>query len=282
MKKFIQSNPVVSFVVITFLYSWTLWLLMILSNKHILPFYFPTNFLGSFGPAIGALIVTAVIAGKTGIKAIFRSLVEVKSSLWAFAFSCLLIVVLYAVTYAIHVLVEDTPLKLQTLHGIPELIVYFFVVAIIGGPLGEEIGWRGFLQGRLMDRFSPLVTSLLISLVWFAWHLPLFWLEGAAQKGDSLIAFELTVTAMSFLFTLLYIKTKGNLFQAVLFHTMINYISAILIPSLIPVSESDRAFGNLLTMVLVGAAIFYFLLYYKTFTRRPELQESDFEDEDIL
>ena len=270
MKKLIQSNPVVSFVVITFFYSWTLWLLMILSNKHLLPFYFPTNFLGSFGPAVGALIVTAFISGKSGIKEIFRSLIRVKSTPWAFAFSCLLIVVLYTLTYGIHALVEDAPIKLQPLQKIPELIIYFLVVALIGGPLGEEIGWRGFLQGRLMDRFSPLVTSLLISLLWFAWHLPLFWLEGAAQKGTSLFIFELTVTAMTFLFTLLYIKTKGNLFQAVLFHTMINYISAILIPSLIPTSESDRAFGNIFTVVLLGAAVFFFLFYYKTFMKRKE------------
>jgi membrane protease YdiL (CAAX protease family) len=281
MKKIIQNNPVISFIVITFVFSWTLWLLMILSNKHILPFQFPTNFLGSFGPAIGGLIVTAVISGKKGIKTMLRSLIKLKTSFWAYGFSVLLIPLIYGLTFVIFNLTEPKPLNVEALPGVAELVIYFFIIAIIGGPLGEEIGWRGFLQGRLMDRFSPFVTSLLISIIWFAWHLPLFWLEGAAQEGSSIFEFELSLIAMSFLFTLLYIKSKGSLFQAILFHTVINYISAVMIPTILPASENNKAFGNIFMAVLIGAAVFYFLLYNITFTRRPELQVSDFEEGDI-
>jgi hypothetical protein len=242
---------------------------MILSSKHLLPFYFPTNFSGSFGPAIGGLIVTAVVAGKSGIKALLRSLIKVKSTLWAFAFSVLLIVVIYLIAYGIHAVVE-APLKLQTLPGTLELLLYFIVIAVVGGPLGEEIGWRGFLQTSLLKRHTPVVASLLIAVIWFAWHLPLFWLEGAAQEGGSVFYFALLVLGMSVLFTLLYIKTKGNLFQAVLFHTVINYVSAFIIPSILPASETDRVFGNIFTAVMLGVTLFFFVLYYRTFTKRQE------------
>ncbi len=225
--------------------------------------------MGSFGPAIGALIVTAVVAGKSGIKAILRSWIKVKSSLWAFAFSILLIIAIYLIAYGIHA-VAEAPLNFQAMPGIVESILYFFVIAVVGGPLGEEIGWRGFLQATLLKRYKPLVASLLIAVIWFAWHLPLFWLEGAAQEGTSIFYFALLVLSMSFLFTLLYIKSKGNLFQAVLFHTVINYVSVFIIPSIIPASETDRAFENILTLVLPGTALLFFLLYFKTFAKRQE------------
>ena len=43
-------------------------------------------------------------------------------------------------------------------------IVYNFLVAFLLGPLGEEAGWRGFLLPRLLERYSPLMASLMLGL----------------------------------------------------------------------------------------------------------------------
>jgi hypothetical protein len=268
MKKLIQSNPIASFIVITLLYSWTLWLLMILSNKGILPFKFPTNFLGSFGPAVGALIVTGIIQGKTGLKNILKSLINWKTPVWTYLFAIFFIIVVYIFTTGIVYLIDPTLLKLQKLPGIAEIIIYFFVIAIVGGPLGEEIGWRGFLQPELLKRFNPAITSLFIAFIWLLWHIPLFWLEGAAQAGGSIIYFAMSVFAMAFLFTLLYIKSNGSLLLAILFHTMINYVSAFIIPSILPVTETDRSFGHISTYILFGLGILCFIIYFRTFTTK--------------
>ena len=37
----------------------------------------------------------------------------------------------------------------------------------------EELGWRGFARPALEKRFSPLVSGLLVGLMWGAWHLRL-------------------------------------------------------------------------------------------------------------
>lgn len=34
----------------------------------------------------------------------------------------------------------------------------------------EEVGWRGYLQGELMDE-KPLVQALVIGTMWFLWHI---------------------------------------------------------------------------------------------------------------
>jgi len=174
----------------------------------------------------------------------------------------------YILTAGITYLIDPALLKFGKLPGLPETIIYFFVIAIVGGPLGEEIGWRGFLQPQLLKRFTPAIASLFVALIWLLWHIPLFWLEGAAQSGGSIIYFGLSVLAMSFLFTLLYLKSRGSLLLAILFHTMINYVSAFIIPSILPASETVKTFGQVSTYILFGLAILFFIIYNRTYTTK--------------
>ena len=49
---------------------------------------------------------------------------------------------------------------------------------LIFGPLPEEPGWRGYALDGLQARRSAWFASLAVGLVWAAWHLPLFFIEG--------------------------------------------------------------------------------------------------------
>ena len=51
--------------------------------------------------------------------------------------------------------------------------VKLILVLLIGGPLGEEFGWRGLALPALEARLSPLWASLLLGIIWSIWHLPL-------------------------------------------------------------------------------------------------------------
>ena len=54
------------------------------------------------------------------------------------------------------------------------------VVVLIGG-LGEETGWRGYLQPALQSRMRPLTATGTVAVVWAAWHTPQFFLIGTYE-----------------------------------------------------------------------------------------------------
>jgi hypothetical protein len=49
---------------------------------------------------------------------------------------------------------------------------------LLGGPLTEEPGWRGFALPRLQERFHPVVASVMLGAIWATWHLPFFQYPG--------------------------------------------------------------------------------------------------------
>ncbi len=44
------------------------------------------------------------------------------------------------------------------------------VAGLVVFSVGEEFGWRGYAQPRLVDRFGPVVGPLLLGTLWALWH----------------------------------------------------------------------------------------------------------------
>ncbi|MGB4118105.1 MAG: CPBP family intramembrane glutamic endopeptidase [Polaromonas sp.] len=50
------------------------------------------------------------------------------------------------------------------------------MVFMVGDPLGEELGWRGFALPAMQARLGWRAASLVLGAVWGVWYLPLFFI----------------------------------------------------------------------------------------------------------
>jgi membrane protease YdiL (CAAX protease family) len=97
---------------------------------------------------------------------------------------------------------------------------YLYTAVISGGFLGpglfEEIGWRGFALPHLQRRYSALVSSLILGLVWSFWHFPNFF--AFTFTPTKLAIFVPMGIVLSVIYTWVYNSTGGSLFAAVVLH----------------------------------------------------------------
>jgi hypothetical protein len=72
------------------------------------------------------------------------------------------------------------------------------------GQAGEEVGWRGYLLPRIAERTGLGWASLIVGIVWAAWHLPLFFAAGADTYHQSFPFYALQLMAYSIALAWLY------------------------------------------------------------------------------
>ena len=110
-----------------------------------------------------------------------------------------------------------------------------FIINLTAGPLGEELGWRGYALNEFQKKYNPLVSSIYIGIIWGFWHLPL-WLLSGLTGGNLLVysvCFLIGITSQSVLITYFYNKSK-NILIAVWIHFWFNFLMSLLVVDLIP------------------------------------------------
>jgi uncharacterized protein len=153
---------------------------------------------------------------------------------------------------------SGTPAALDPAVKVPRLIIVFFGMAIADGPLGEEIGWRGFLLPRLLDRVGPIAASAIVGVAWWLWHIPLYAADGRVLSVAFLTQYLVSVVAYSFVFTWFFLRTRGSALFAVLLHTTTNYfvyLASTLFPATRATTVDNRTYLALVALAGAAAAI---------------------------
>jgi len=231
--------------------SWADWFAVIASARGWLPIHVGPNPWGSFGPALAALALAWRGGRGAGGRALLAPLRtwRVGAANWALALLGPFAIVGAAVGVA--ALAGESPGALAAVDPV-ELVLLGVLILVVGGPLGEEIGWRGHALPALLRTHSPAVASLVVAGMWAVWHLPLFWMPGAAQEGSSLWGFVALLTAFSVLTTWLWLRAGRSLLIAIAFHWAIN-VATYLQPTLLPALAESRTFSRaLLAVGLLG------------------------------
>ncbi len=91
------------------------------------------------------------------------------------------------------------------------------------GPLGEELGWRGYALPRLQRRFSGLGAALILGAVWALWHVPAFFLAGLPQARIPFLPWAICTLALSVLLAWITNRARGAVAPAILAHWSWNH-----------------------------------------------------------
>ncbi len=176
---------------------------------------------------------------------------------------------LFGIAVVLHVLFggDAPPFTPFSADELPLVPLYLLLVLLpVYGPVGEELGWRGYAQSRLVDRFRPVGVSLVIGAAWGLWHLPDFFADegNLAQLGlGFLVPFVFSTMANSVFMTYLWFRTGGSILIAgIVWHAGTNFWGPLLLSDLSleaasndgVLPESDPALYATTIAVLVIAA----------------------------
>jgi membrane protease YdiL (CAAX protease family) len=210
------------FFLLAYAVTWACWLPLVRVNGEQIGGPFSAEFLarlGQFGPFAAAIVVAGVGGGLGGKRDLFRRFTKWRvNPLW-FGVALILPPILAVAAIAMQTAMIGDGLDLRLFDPSLEILPHFLLVLVVGGPLGEELGWRGFALPRL-QAVSPLwLSTLLLALAWAGWHLPLWWI---AEIPSSFAFYVVGVIPLTFLFTWLSVRSSGSVLIAMLFHASIN------------------------------------------------------------
>jgi len=251
LRAWLDRAPLFGFFALTFAWSWACWALSPVVRPQLPWLATLLMFVGSFGPSLAAIVVVASTRPGGGLHAWLSSCLHwrIGWGWWAFALLIPLAVMLLAA--GLHIALGGYIATAPASGHLLMTVVNLPLVLLLGGPLGEELGWRGYALPVLQDRLGWRTASLALGLVWGVWHLPLFFIDGTAQARIPLDLFLLSVLAMSVVFAWLVNRTAGSVVAALLFHTAINFWPAVV--PVLPTETSYRAYALVVAILVMTA-----------------------------
>lgn len=172
-----------------------------------------------FSFSIAGVILIAFTAGRGGLHDLWGRLTQWRIG-WQWYAVGLLPVGLYAIAAVVAGALPSadfSPGSLAT--ALFSLQSGLFVSLFLRGAFGEELGLRGFALPRMQARMSPFRASLIIGILWGAWHLPVL----IGRDTLSIVAFGLLAVGLSLVFTWLFNGSGGSLIPVLLFHATQNW-----------------------------------------------------------
>ena len=153
--------------------------------------------------------------------------------------------------------------------------INFFLVYIAF--LGEEYGWRYYLQPIMQKKFGPRAGVLLLGVVWGLWHLPIDFFYYSPSAGlTAAVAQQITCIPLGIFFAYAYLKT-GNIWVPVVMHFLNNNLVPVFTGtySADVLENQDMDWRQLPFALLVNFLFFGVFIFTKEFRKGKTPSESE-------
>jgi len=214
---------------LAYLISWTIWLPLYLhifgiNNLPVLPFQ---HAFGALGPFIASFLTTWIFLKKDGVKNLLAKCFQIKPLAYL-TIALFGPFVLTFIAIAISCFINQTPANLSSLFTTNEFpqfnLLTFFIYNLLLFGFGEEAGWRGFALPRLQNKMNALTASIVLTLFWALWHLPLFFYRPGytTMNAAGIFGWVFSLLTGSILLTWLYNSSRASILICAIFHSTID------------------------------------------------------------
>lgn len=228
-----KMKKLLLFFLLSYLISWLIWLPLILPSYGIntlpvLPKYH--HYLGSFGPMLAAIIIKYFSDGNTGVKQLLKRLAQWNVGIkWYFVVLVAPVLLVLAAGAAVQFF-NGQRFNMNGFATNDEFPQFgplgYFLFNLFTFGIGEETGWRGYALPALQKKFSALTSALMLTVIWFCWHIPSFLYRPIYSQMDvsGIAGFFMSLAMGSILLTWIFNSTKGSLLLVSIFHAMVEII----------------------------------------------------------
>jgi hypothetical protein len=182
-----------------------------------LPFFVS---LGTVGPMTASFVATRYESGRWAMPSRLFPPAKPRRWLYLLIAPVLIVIAFVNIPYLICIAPGHKLITLRCL--VPLLAVW---PNILGGPLEEEFGWRGYLLPRLSARMGNLWATLCVGVIWASWHLPLMLCH---VWGVSFWYFLPMVVALAVFSSISYFATGRSILGPIIAHYVFNTCSTML------------------------------------------------------
>ena len=208
--------------------------------------------LGGWSPTIASYIVLKKNNQVNNFKDWLRNVFDLKHNVFSY-----IMVLIFAIIFILSQCLSSGYEK-----GVPFITIIALVPAMLFGGGLEEAGWRYIFQPELEKKCNFYLSTIIVSIIWWLWHLPLFYIEGIAQDGMNFWLFGIKVLGLSFALASIK-KNTNSVWLCVLFHCLVNSLTKIYV-------VNDKFIGNLVTTLILIVGSFIFNLIS---SKKAELRE---------
>lgn len=170
-------------------------------------------------PMITAICFSVVLGETKSLGEFFKQtfLQQESTKTWSLT---LLVPVIY---YGVSILLMNVSF---TGNSLLAFFLYFPWTFLYGGL--EEVGWRWFLQEHLYFSKHYVSKMMVLSLVWFLWHIPIYQLPWITAGSSNYLIFYLMILGNTFLFGALKEYSKGAV-PCILAHMLIDSLAVLML-----------------------------------------------------
>jgi membrane protease YdiL (CAAX protease family) len=258
-------RSLLTFFLLTFIISWSFFIIAAIISRNANSFdsgFSPIGYfiylIGVFAPALVGAFLSWREQGKAGVLALLSRIFKVPAYLGWYIFAVGYFVAIKLLSAVVYRIATDR----WPLFG--HRALYIIIAAIIFSipvQAGEEVGWRGFALPRMADRIGLAGASIILGIIWGAWHLPFFFFYGVDKYGQSFPVYLLSVVAISIAMAWLYWRTKGSLLLMMLMHAAINNTTGI-VPSALVGAANPFSLNASPIAWITTAFLWIFAIYF--------------------